>query len=1369
MASTTQPESKILKNTEAEHVIDINEPFNQTRHKDESNQPLQATPSYASPIEKATWYMRQIALFDCVDTEISARLERLSKSHKAQFKTFGQLEQIEKALTYAIYALFLTPEDHLDLLSRLENLGDIHTTRFEQLGNDDDIDQSIRCYSRARLLMSEDHPGLPRLLGSLGVSHGDRFTKLGDRRDLESALSFHSRAFSLVEEGHLEFTRLLRYLGMSHGIRFELLGDPSDLEIAIDSHSRALSLMPEGHSELPILLGNLGTSYIQHFRISRDLKDVESAILHQSRGLSLLPEGHPDLTVLLGLLGASHGIRSQILQSLNDLEIAIDLHSRGLSLAPDGHLARPKLLSSLGVSYTTRFGVLQDPKDMEYGLYLLNCALPLVTNHSELAMLLQTLGRTYALRAVRLGQLSDVEKVIEYLSRAVSMTPVGHPSLPDQLERLGMAYGMRLQRLGEINDAKLSIECLTQAVTIVPEDHPGLSMILDTLGISHREVFYRLGILEDLDKAIDYHSRAVSLTSEGDYIYPRRLSVLGASYQERFLRLNKLDDNENAIKYLSRALSLAPKGYIELPRTLEALGSSHLERFQRLAELDDIDKAVEYHFRAYSLTERDHAELPGRLDNLSRSHRVRFRRLDELDDIEKAIVYLSHALSLTPDGHIGASKRLKDLGVSHMDRFEHTKAVSDLNKAIDYTLHALSQTPEGHPSLPELFQSLGTAYKGRFERLGEIGDLDKAIENHSQATSLTPNDHPELARRLGNLGSAHRDRFRSLEIFYDLEKSIEYHYRSLRLTPENHPSLVDHLINLGMSLTEKYKHLNETSDLQDSLACFRRASESLVGAPRSKFTAALTWARHASTHNHPDCIRAYQTAIDLLPQVVWMGSTTTQRYHDLQLTNDLAVEAASVAFSAANYNLALTWLEHARCIVWNQTLLLRTPFDELHSSYPSMAERLQKCTVELEKISVEPRRMALDPLSPDAADLEANAHQHRRLAIERDALLSEIRKLPGFEDFLLPKNAVELTRAARNGPVAVINCSKRHSHALVIVPGRNDIIPIPLPAFTHENAELARAKIVVSLRDKGIRERGVKIRQEPGQEERFQEVLKMLWNDVVKPILDSLGYMNSAPMDNIPHITWCPTGIASFLPFHAAGDYGHPHARVFNYVVSSYTPTLTALLSASPRCLTSDSRILGIGQEATPGYQPLPGIVRELEYIKGHMQNVADYSELMNDKATRDTVLEAMEHHDWVHLACHANQDVGDPTKSGFLLHDGRLDLATITRRSFKNKGLAFLSACQTATGDERLPDEAVHLASGMIIAGYPSVVGTLWSVSDSDAPLVADQIYRHIVKIKKVGSGEVGRALHSAVGALREGIGEKEFIRWVPYIHIGS
>jgi CHAT domain-containing protein len=194
-----------------------------------------------------------------------------------------------------------------------------------------------------------------------------------------------------------------------------------------------------------------------------------------------------------------------------------------------------------------------------------------------------------------------------------------------------------------------------------------------------------------------------------------------------------------------------------------------------------------------------------------------------------------------------------------------------------------------------------------------------------------------------------------------------------------------------------------------------------------------------------------------------------------------------------------------------------------------------------------------------------------------------------------------------------------------------------------------------------------------------------------------------------------------------------------------------------------------VGQPNTPGHAELPGAVKELAYIKAHTQGKVEYSQLVESQATKEKVLDEMTAHDWVHFACHAHQNVQDPTMSGFFLHDDTLNLASINQRSFKNKGLAFLSACQTATGDEKLPDEAIHLASGMLMAGYTSVIGTMWAVGDEDAPFVADKLYGELMECGRIGSGEAGKALHNATAMLRDRVGEKSFGSWVPYIHIGS
>ena len=90
-------------------------------------------------------------------------------------------------------------------------------------------------------------------------------------------------------------------------------------------------------------------------------------------------------------------------------------------------------------------------------------------------------------------------------------------------------------------------------------------------------------------------------------------------------------------------------------------------------------------------------------------------------------------------------------------------------------------------------------------------------------------------------------------------------------------------------------------------------------------------------------------------------------------------------------------------------------------------------------------------------------------------------------------------------------------------------------------------------------------------------------------------------------------------------------------------------------------------------------------------------------------------------------------------------------KQSFSHAELAFLSACQTAKGDSELPEEAIHLAAGMLMAGYGSVVGTMWSIRDDDAPIVAEKFYTYLIGEAGGDSTKAAYALHNAVGHLRD------------------
>jgi len=256
-----------------------------------------------------------------------------------------------------------------------------------------------------------------------------------------------------------------------------------------------------------------------------------------------------------------------------------------------------------------------------------------------------------------------------------------------------------------------------------------------------------------------------------------------------------------------------------------------------------------------------------------------------------------------------------------------------------------------------------------------------------------------------------------------------------------------------------------------------------------------------------------------------------------------------------------------------------------------------------------------------------------------------------------------------------------------------------------------------------------------------------------------------------PRIWWCATGPLAFLPIHAAGTYDKSATgfNISDYVVSSYTPTLNSLINATEYHETRRNfqGLLAVSQPNTPGQSALPNTTVELDQIQKRVRDFAVHL-LEGPVASVESVVKGMEAYSWVHLACHAVQDTAEPTRSALCLYDGRLELSTIITKSFPHADFAFLSACQTATGDEKLSEEAVHLAAGLMLAGYCGVIATMWSIKDKDAPVIVDHVYSDLFNDTEPDSTKAALALHHAVKSLRQQEGDSAFLSWVPFIHVG-
>ena len=221
--------------------------------------------------------------------------------------------------------------------------------------------------------------------------------------------------------------------------------------------------------------------------------------------------------------------------------------------------------------------------------------------------------------------------------------------------------------------------------------------------------------------------------------------------------------------------------------------------------------------------------------------------------------------------------------------------------------------------------------------------------------------------------------------------------------------------------------------------------------------------------------------------------------------------------------------------------------------------------------------------------------------------------------------------------------------------------------------------------------------------------------------------------------------------------------------IQSYITTLDSLIKARvpKHSITSSIGLTVIGIRDIPGkpHLHLPSVNKELHSIK---KVIPSANILHNSKATVSSVLETIENYEWLHLACHGEQDGVTPLNSCLHLYDDSLSLSQILSKDLPKAQFAFLSACQTAMGSSDLPNESLHLAGGFIVAGCQATIGTLWSMKDSDGPKVAELVYQWLLDHRKtLDVHATAEALHFAVQSLKDA--GAPFEQWVPFIHVGS
>lgn len=713
-----------------------------------------------------------------------------------------------------------------------------------------------------------------------------------------------------------------------------------------------------------------------------------------------------------------------------------------------------------------------------------------------------------ALACYRSGALQDADINGLNWSACIYVDAVRDSAELDYEMNLAKCLGCRFDQIGDLADLNTAIQIFIRGASSTPEGHPDKPGRLHNCAKALRDRFSQTGDLNDLNKSIDFSKSTVLLSDTGHPERPVYVTILAHSLICLFEHVGDQDNLEKSIEAYNEALQLSTESDPDKPEYISNLASSLLTRFEHRGDHADLHHAIHLFGDSVALTPADHPRMSACLSNLAGSLSCRFDVFGDLDDLDRSIKAVEEAVVQTSDSHLNKFRYLHNLGNSLLCRFQRQNNPDDLNRSIKVLESSISLTPDQSVSMPSKLISLSQSLKTRFELNGDITDITRAVEFAENAVMLTPEEHSNKPAYLNTLGNSLYNRFELQGDVADLNRAIQLKEKVQLLTSNGHPQKSLFLISMGDTLMTRFEMHNDPQDLEAALSSFSSAAQSVVGPSNVRYMAARRWRRYAIRYRPEDVIKACTTAMKLIPELTWLGSSIADRHHQVREAGQVARDAAALAIEAKHYGTAVEWLEEGRSVIWTQMLQLRSPVDELRQVRPDLANKLQYLSYQLEGAGTN--------TSDRSNQQGVTGIDYHTLAHQRTVLLKEIREIDGFEAFMLPKGLPQLRLAANRGCVVMLNVSELRCDALILLPHHDDVMHVHLPDVNlryalrwHECIQLALIKPTVSTTDFLERLKGIRVPDSGTtsltREEMFTELLKELWYRIADPVLSALA------------------------------------------------------------------------------------------------------------------------------------------------------------------------------------------------------------------------------------------------------------------------
>lgn len=1138
-----------------------------------------------------------------------------------------------------------------------------------------------------------------------------------------------------------------------------------DLELAITMMEHGISVTPQTSPEHSMYLNNMGIALRNRFLRTGSMDDLDRGITMIKQALATTSNDNPHYASYLEALSIALESRFQHTELTDDLDQAIAALNDAIALSPD-HPENSDRLNNLSDMLQKRFERKGTIEDLSRAIKLLSLACRSPTlNAFDYSMYHTNLAVALWTRFGTTGQLQDLNDAIVVIEAAIELTFDQHLVRAIRLNGFANMLKDRFEQTGAMEDLNRCIIMNEQAVALVSEVHSNHALYLTNLGNALQIRYEKTRLVDDLGRAITLKEKAVSLTSIDHPEYRSYANDLAVALLRRFERMGSNEELDRAVSMIEGVLKASPNIDIQVVLQLDNLSHVLQSRFERTGSISDLNNAITVLEQVLAMTLDNDPAHTGYLLNLCHALLRRFVHEGSTEDLNRTIRIMDQEMTSMAMDNVSHTMFLNTLGTALQQRYERMESIGDLDRAIMIFDQALAVTQANNPDYGRFLIHLSDALKLRFEKSGSLDDIDRAIATGEQALASTPIDHRDHPGFLNNLSNSLLSRFRRMGAMDDLKRMITMYEQALESTPVDHPYRAIYLTNLGVALEMLFERTKSLDDVERAITRYEQAVSIVTAHSSLRIKAAVS----ASSLLKHDPYRAWpllQSAVELLPTLTPRALQQSDQQHNINRYGGITAMAVSVSLNCDQTPYqAIQLLERGRGILASLQLDIRSDISILKGSYPDLAARLDDIRLQLNR-----------PWKPlEEVDLDSNLKHRREMFNQFDALLTEIRNIKGFQRFLLGPSESELKSAAGLGPIVIFNVSEIRGDAFLIT--SSGIRSIRLLRLNHSDLQAYTERFLNATE--------ATPKNYSWAKQEMINVLEWLWDSVVGPVLDELKFAQTlSERDSWPRIWWVSSGLLNILPIHAAGYHDRAGQSALDRVISSHAPTIRSLLYARERAVVDRSleiqKMMLVAMSETPERQRLPFTQQEIETLQTLLSS--HITTRVIDSPTRAKVLLGLRDHQIVHLSCHGYSSVVDASQSRLLLHDWKtspLTVSDFTSMDIKISQFAFLSACHSASiRDVRLLDESINLSSAIQLAGYPSVVGTLWRIQDQFTADIVKDVYAWMLNRGKLDTLRSAEGLHWAVRRLRErtmavpGFNRNvsaDPLVWAAYIHLGA